>query len=80
MRRSTGIDALEDASGRVTVVFSRLMPPWMDTRLVLRQEGRSVIVTLPRWYRKHALMALELAGIETEIQRGWLFTGTHPPG
>lgn len=74
-RRHSGIDRLAHDRSAVTVITSRLLPPHMNTRLLIEAGEAVAIAALPGWFRPRLRRALHEAGFEVREQRRWLSMG-----
>lgn len=75
LRRLTGESVLVHGGSRVTVVRARLLPPLLNTAVILvGQNGYARILT---WYGKHqtVVSALREAGFEVDEQLRWFTLG-----
>ncbi|HEX2783561.1 MAG TPA: hypothetical protein VHN36_08250 [Ilumatobacteraceae bacterium] len=58
----------------LTVVFGRLLPPWMNSGIVLVDEGdlrTTGVVLLAAWQRRAVVKAAQVAGLEVRVYPTW---------
>jgi hypothetical protein len=60
----------------VRLIRARLLPPWMNTTLILQSDGERAAATIGPWFtRKPILLALEECGYQLVEERRWLSSG-----
>jgi hypothetical protein len=52
----------------VTVIRGRLLPPWMNTSVVIEGDSETAVATVPGWRRHRLLRAIRDAGFTIEEQ------------
>ncbi len=76
MRRYTGIEKIvQSGAAPVVIMTGRLMPPFLNTRIALRDGGTVGHVSLPGWSRRRLRVALEEAGLQVQERSGWFLGG-----
>lgn len=72
-------EAILHTSNELTVVTGRLLPPWMNSGLVLLSKASSSVyagvVLLTSWQRDAALRAAREAGFAVTVYRTWFSAG-----
>lgn len=67
----------------VVVLKARLVPPWFNTSVALRNDRTYAHVVVPRWHRSCLLAAIREAGFETReistLFRLWPLTSDRLP-
>jgi hypothetical protein len=65
---------LVHASDVVDVFVSRLLPPWMNVRVVVHDRDRTAVASLPRWELGRLRRVLADAGLQPRVERRWFYT------
>ena len=70
-RGYTKIDRLAHSGRCVTMLKGRLLPPFVNTRLVIEDGNIVAMASLPGWSRRRLRRALREAGFELVERSGW---------
>lgn len=70
-RGYTKVDRLTHSSRSVTMLKARFLPPFINTRLVIEDNGVVAMASLPGWFRRRLRRALLEAGLELHERFGW---------
>jgi hypothetical protein len=73
-RRYAGADELRHVSPQVEVFRARATP-WNSMAVVLKDDSRTVLATLPRWSRAPLLTSLRQAGFQPTEHVTWFDRG-----
>jgi hypothetical protein len=79
LRRVTAVGAIVHVMPTVTLVRTRLAPPWINTSLVLLDGGESGVASLPVTSRPRLRRALRAAGFTPVEVTIWLSLGKGQP-
>ena len=60
----------------VTLVYSRLLPPWMDTHMIVHDADSVALAHLGRGARRRLVEALRSCGFTPKEWRTWFATGS----
>lgn len=71
-RRASGQSEYLHSDKQIVLVTARLLPPWMNTHLVLVAGSKTVLAGLPGWSRRRLRRALARYGFEV-VERKTLF-------
>jgi hypothetical protein len=71
LRRVSGVARLTHHERDVMVVESRLVPPWINTNVVLVADDVRAFASVPRWNRRRLVGALAAAGFQVHRRRTW---------
>jgi hypothetical protein len=69
------VSRVEHTDRTVTLIRTRLVPPWMNTSLVLRGHDRSAVATTWFGARRKLRGALRSAGFNIEEKAAWFDMG-----
>ena len=69
------LTAVVHRQASVTVLDIPLLPPWMNTRIIVEDGDRTALATLPMWSRRRLRAALREAGFAIEERRSWSRAG-----
>jgi hypothetical protein len=70
-RRYTNIDRVVHTTKRVAMFKGRLLPPFLNTRLVIDDGDVVAVASLPGWSRQRLRAAIREAGLELAEESGW---------
>lgn len=71
-RGYTKVDRLTHNRRKVTMLKGRLMPPFINTRLVINDGNIVAMASLPGWSRRRLRRALRDAGFDIDERFGWM--------
>ena len=74
-RRLTDVERVLHSSNCVTMFKGRLLPPYMNTHIVIEGGEVVALATLPGWSRRRVRVALREAGFQLEERSGWIYMG-----
>ena len=75
LRRATSVPRVVHTSPTVTLVRTRLAPPWINTSLVLVGEEESGVASMSALSRRRLRQALHLAGFTVNEMATWFTLG-----
>jgi hypothetical protein len=71
-RRQSGVERVVHDRHEVTMIKSCLLPPNMNTYLVLEADDRVVVAAVPGWQRARIRVLLADAGFSLREERRWI--------
>jgi hypothetical protein len=75
-RRLTDVQEIEHSHRTVTLLKGRILPPYLNTHLVIDAGDVVGLAGLPGWKRNRLRAALRAAGFVIDERSGWLLTGS----
>ena len=74
-RRHTGIGRVVHDAERIVMFKARLLPPFVNTGLVIHGEDVVAVAALSGWSRERLRAAIRDAGLELDERSSWVRTG-----
>ena len=71
-RRALGLGRVIHNSDALTMLKTRLHPPFTNTRVLIEEDHIVAVVTLPGWSRARLRASIERAGFELREATAWM--------
>lgn len=75
VRRISGFEKVVHSSSTISVILTRLAPPWSNTHVVLDDGHHRVVASTSGLQRRALLRSLAKTGLRVDIARRWLGVG-----
>ena len=75
LRRVTGLDVVVHRKPSITVISTRLMPPWLNTSVVVEDVACTVVASTTILDRRTLFSALQWSGLRVLPETRWFSIG-----